>query len=149
MTDKNPREGGKVAALDVGTKRIGIALTDALGIIPRPHATITFRDHRHAYEQLAQLFAEEEVKQVIAGLPVSTDGQLNRQAEWTEAFLRGLERHLQQPVLRVDESYSTQTAHLHMQQRKKRVTPPSGETDRLAAAFILQQYLDEQQGRAK
>lgn len=156
----------RLMALDVGEARIGVALSDASGFLATPCTTLhVARDEAETWARLAQLIAETEAEALIVGLPISLDGQIHRQAERVIAFTERLKTHITLPVTFWDERLSTVEAErllterggyarVHHQkksgrggkQRTGRGRKRRGqqEIDALAAAVILQNYLDQQ-----
>jgi len=128
--------------LDIGEKRIGVALSDPSGILASPLTRVHASDTGDAIEAIAQLVRQYEVGLVIAGLPYSMDGSLGQQAERVQDFLQKLSQHLEIPIETWDERLSTVAAERMMieagvgrERRRKQV-------DAAAAALILQGYLD-------
>jgi putative Holliday junction resolvase len=129
--------------LDVGDKRIGVALSDPQGILASPFTIIDGEDESLAIKAIIDIIHQQQVGQVIVGLPRSMDGTLGRQAEKVKNFVQGLCKHAQVPVEYRDERLTTVMA-----ERLKRVsggkkTKGKARHDAQAAAIILQGYLDE------
>ncbi|MDI6799502.1 MAG: Holliday junction resolvase RuvX [Actinomycetota bacterium] len=128
--------------LDVGQKRIGIALSDPLLLAATPLKTINRGDHDEEILEIKGLVEENEVDKVVVGLPTSMNGSLGPQAEETIAYVKKLEDKLKVPVITWDERFTTSMATRLLIEadvgRKKR----RGLVDRVAAVFILQSYLD-------
>jgi len=127
--------------LDYGTKRIGVAVTDALGLMAHPIDPIENRSDAHVIERLKEVIADREVRRLVVGIPVNMNGTRGQAAKAAEEFARKLEA-LGLPVARVDERLTTVAAnerladagHRHWRSRKKRV-------DSAAAALILESYM--------
>ena len=126
--------------LDVGDKRIGVALSDPEGILASPLTIINRRDEKADIEAIIDIVVQNQVGQIIAGLPRSMDGSIGEQAEKVMAFVQELCNHTEVPVDFRDERLSTVSAKRLMQGIRK-----TGKTrhDAIAAALILQSYLDE------
>lgn len=127
--------------LDVGDSRIGVALSDPLGIMATPFLIIDRSDEQQTIAKIAAIIAEKEVAMVIAGLPLNMDGSHGSQAEKTESFIAALAGHLQVPIEYRDERLSTVNARELIQSVRK--TGRGTRYDAAAAALILQSYLDE------
>jgi len=148
----------RLMALDVGEARIGIALSDAGGFLASPYTTVHItHDETATWATLQQLIEETEAQGLIIGLPVSLDGAIHAQAERVLAFAERLKAHISLPVIFWDERLSTVEAErllaergLSPRSRKKgrrgghrRKQRAAQEIDALAAAVILQGYLDQ------
>jgi putative Holliday junction resolvase len=127
--------------LDIGDKRIGVALSDPDGILASPLTIINRSDESLDIEAIIDIIKSQEVGRVIVGLPYSLDGSLGEQAEKVKAFTQKLASRIQVPLEYRDERLTTVMAErLGRAGGKKR-----GKTgdDAQAAALILQGYLDE------
>ncbi|MFC2052563.1 Holliday junction resolvase RuvX [Chloroflexota bacterium] len=131
--------------LDVGDKRIGVALSDTLGIFASPFNIIDRKDEEEDIEAIVSIVNQHQVKQIIAGLPRSMDGNMGTQAEKVEAFIHKLRSHTEVPVEFRDERLTTVSAKRLMQASKHKKNDRKVRDDAVAAAIILQSYLDETQ----
>ena len=127
--------------LDVGDKRIGVALSDPQGILASPLATIERQDEIADMVTITDMASESGAGIIIVGLPRSMDGSIGQQAEKVKAFVHELRRHTGLSVEYRDERLSTVSALRLTQGFKKRREKAS--VDAIAAAIILQSYLDE------
>ncbi len=119
-----------------------MALSDPGSILASPFTIITYEDDKTAIEAIIDIINQQQVKQIIVGLPLSMDGSLGRQAEKVKAFAHKLCSYIKVPVEFRDERLTTVLAKRLMQAvntRKRKKT----EDDAIAAALILQGYLDE------
>lgn len=154
----------RLMALDVGEARIGVALSDAGGFLASPYTTLhTTRDEAATWAAIQRLIEETEAQGLIVGLPVSLDGEVHAQAERIIAFTERLKAHISLPVTFWDERLSTVEAErllaergLNPRTRKRgqrgshrRKQRAAQEVDALAAAVILQGYLDEHPQESK
>jgi putative Holliday junction resolvase len=128
-------------ALDVGDARIGLALSDPLGIIATPLTIITRQDIDADIQALTDIIAKNKVERIIVGLPFSMDGSLGAQADKVRAFAGELSRRIDIPLEYRDERLSTVEAKRVLQQVRK--TSRATRYDAAAAALILQSYLDD------
>ena len=133
--------------LDIGDSRIGVALSDQLGILASPMEIIGRDDETAAIARIVDVVRAKEVVKVIAGLPLNMDGSRGRQAEKTAAFVQALSRHLEISIEFQDERLSTVSARELIQGVRK--TSRDTRYDAAAAAVILQSYLDETARRAE
>ena len=120
-----------------------MALSDPEGILASPFTIINTRDDKADIEAIIDIISQKQVGQIIVGLPRSMDGSLGKQAEKVEAFTQKLRSHTQVPVEFRDERLSTVSAKRLMQAINARKTKKKVRDDAIAAAIILQGYLDE------
>jgi putative Holliday junction resolvase len=144
----------RTLALDIGDKRIGVAVCDDLGQLARPLATITRASRREDFERIAQWVAEFKVERVIAGYPRSLAGGEGPQARRVRRYAEALAAALAVPVELWDERYTTvEAAHRLFEagRRKPRRCNQRdrGQLDAAAAAVILQDYLDARRARVR
>ena len=129
-----------ILGLDVGEKRIGVALADELLAIP---LTVIDRAGEEAdMERVLALAEEHEVKRIVVGLPRSLDGSIGRQAERVLAFSRVLSESTDVPVDTWDERLSTVAAERLLSDAGVKREKRRARRDAMAAAIILQAYLD-------
>lgn len=132
----------KILGLDYGEARIGVAVSDALGILANPLDTICEKDRALQLEKTACVAREHGVGKIVVGNPKRMDGSLGHRAEYTEAFARDLSNMLNIPYVMWDERLSSTEAHRVLESGgvsgKKRKT----KVDKIAAVIILQGYLD-------
>ena len=126
--------------LDVGDRKIGVALGDPLGIMASP-LTIIIRSNESAdVEAIIDIIDRNQVGRIIVGLPRLMDGSIGEQAEKVKAFVRELSSHTDVPLEFRDERLSTVAARRLMRDIGKK---GKAEDDAIAAALVLQGYLDE------
>jgi putative Holliday junction resolvase len=126
--------------LDVGDRRIGVAVSDPTRLIARPLAVID-RRMQDALGVLHELVRAHEVDLVVVGLPVHTDGKAGEQAQRVQAFVALLGPMLAVPIRYHDERHSTQTAREIIAAKKRRRRDEHD--DAIAASVILQRHLDD------
>jgi putative Holliday junction resolvase len=135
---------GRILALDYGTKRIGVALSDELGWTAQPLETFERRTLDRDVAHVVTLVASHDVKQVILGLPLQLDGREGPAVQAMREFAVKLESGLSVPLVLWDERMTTKAAEDLLiaadVSRKKR----KGAVDRVAAALLLQSYLAAQ-----
>jgi putative Holliday junction resolvase len=130
--------------LDIGDKRIGVALSDPQGILASPFTIINRSEETADVAAIVDIVKQKGVERIIVGLPRSMDGSIGEQAEKVKAFFEGLRKQTKVPAEFRDERLSTVSAKRLMREGKKgkgRVAD-----DAVAAAIILQAYLDESIG---
>lgn len=135
----------RILALDVGEKRVGVAISDPLGIIARPLEVIQRSSKVEDFEAIGRLVAEHQVDLLLCGYPLSLDGDEGPQGRRIRRYAEKLAETLPVPVKLWDESHSTDKAHEIMISQDKKSTPQQRRqwVDAVAAAVILQSYLDE------
>ncbi len=129
--------------LDIGDKRIGVALSDPGGILASPLTIINRGDENADIEAIISIVNREQVGQIIVGLPRSMDGSIGKQAEKVQAFAQNLCSQTDVPVEFRDERLSTVSAKRLMQTVNTRKSKKIARHDAIAAALILQGYLEE------
>lgn len=128
--------------LDIGDKRIGVAISDPEEILASPLATITRDEDEQALDAILELVDRHEVERIVVGLPYSLDGSIGQQANKVMAFVEKLSRCTKVSIETQDERFSTVAVdRLLAEARPKRHTTRQ-QRDAAAAAFILQGYLD-------
>jgi putative Holliday junction resolvase len=133
----------RALGIDLGSKRIGLAVSDAGGVLASPLATLErTRDVPALHRRLLALVAEEEVEVVVVGLPLSLDGSEGAAARAAREEAAALADVLPVPVVTHDERLTTVTAHQQLQaagvdgRRRRQVV------DQQAAVVLLQAWLD-------
>jgi putative Holliday junction resolvase len=138
----------RVLGLDVGDRRVGIAISDPTGVLVRPLQTLVRSSRAEDFAAIAALVAEYEVELVVVGQPLSLDGTEGPQARRIARYAQLLADRLAVPVVLWDERYTTAAAEEILLQsrgkRKRRRARDEGEVDAIAAAVILQSYLEGQ-----
>ncbi len=128
--------------MDVGDKRIGIAVSDEMGLTAHGLPTLERRSKKSDLEFIKKIIDEYQPERIVIGLPKNMNGSIGPQGEKTKTFAENLKEHLQQEILFWDERLSSVSAHKLMIQadvsRKKR----KQRVDQIAAVLILQNYLD-------
>jgi len=129
--------------LDIGDKRIGVALSDPDGLLASPFTIINRREEMADIKAITDIISQHQVEQIIVGLPRSMDGSLGHQANKVQDFTQKLCRHTEVPVEFRDERLTTVLAKRLMQAVKAKKSKEKAHDDAIAAAIILQGYLDE------
>lgn len=128
----------KIMALDVGTKRIGIALSDYLHVIATPHTTISRTPEQDAIESILKIAKENNVKTIIVGLPINMDGTKGFQAQDCIDFSQKICGF---DIIYEDERLTSEEAENRLRARKVDFRKNKGLVDMESAAVILEQYL--------
>ena len=134
---------GRVMALDVGDVRIGIAVSDLMGIIANPLETYTRKGNLDVDARyIAELAKEKEVTQIVSGLPLGLKGQENEQTSKTREFIDKLQEMCDIPIEYLDERFTTLSAERVLIEGNVRRENRKKVIDKIAATIILQNYLD-------
>lgn len=139
----------RLLALDVGDRRIGVAVSDATGLIANPLSVIRRASKAEDFERIARLVREQDVEGLVVGHPLNADGSAGPQAQRVERYAAALADALQAeglnlPMVLWDERMSTLRAQEVMIAAGRKRKDRRGRIDAVAAAVILQDYLDEQ-----
>ena len=136
------RPGQRLLGLDVGSKTIGMALSDVGRMVATPLATLKRGKFREAATALVELAAEHDVGGLVIGLPINMDGSEGPRAQATRAFARNLAEHTDLPMVFWDERLSTAAAERALLEADASRAKRSAAIDKMAAAIILQGALD-------
>lgn len=135
----------KIIGLDYGTKTVGVALSDGLLLTAQPYETIK-RDNpkqlRKTLQRIEAIIAAEEVTEIVLGLPINMDHTEGERAKATREFQEMLERRTLLPVHLEDERLTTVEADQILEESGIARSERKEYIDKIAAAIILQQYLD-------
>lgn len=136
----------RILCLDIGSKRIGVAVSDPLGLFAQPLKVIERKGNKRDFEEISKLCGDYEAKKIVVGLPLNEEGETGQQAAKIKMFVDRLKTHLSKsgPVIPIemwDERYSTRQAEERLidadvgRKKRKRVI------DKMAALVILEDYL--------
>lgn len=139
---------GRVMALDLGEKRIGVALSDTTRTIAAAHSVIARKSRAEDAARYAHLIAEHHIALLVVGLPITLSGTEGQRAAWVRDYAADLERQLGVPIVFWDESLTTMEAEAALRAQGRRGRKLKERVDAVAAAVILQSYLDAQRGAA-
>ena len=128
--------------LDVGDRRIGVALSDTIGILASPFAIVERHDHEAAVAEIVEIVRQHEVAVIVVGMPRTMGGTIGPQALKVQAFAELLQRATDVPLEFRDERLTTVTAKRLVGRRRDR-SRNKVRYDDAAAAVILQNYLEE------
>ena len=133
-----------ILALDVGSRRIGVAVSDPTGLLASSRPVIHRQSLTQAVQAVAAAVQREAAEQVLVGLPLTLDGEVGPQAKETLVFIEHLTPLLTVPVLTWDERYTTVQAAAALRAQGIRHARQRERIDSAAAAVLLQHYLDTQ-----
>lgn len=138
----NRENEGRAIGLDVGTKTIGVALTDRLGLLAHPVCTLSRKGVRQDVDRLERLFVEHEVRAVVVGLPYELDGSEARSARLARQIGEEITKRTELPVHYVDERYSSVDAERRLIQAGMSRAKRKEVIDQAAAVVILETWMD-------
>jgi putative pre-16S rRNA nuclease len=132
----------RILALDPGTKRIGVALSDEFGWTAQPLETFERKSLNVDVAHINELVRRHEVREIVVGMPVQLNGRVGPAAQSAQQFMEALQAAVGVPVVAWDERLTTKAAEQMLIEadvsRKKR----KGAVDRVAAALLLKSYLE-------
>jgi putative Holliday junction resolvase len=133
---------GRILGLDVGSRRIGIAVSDPLGITAQGLDTLHRRNKRADFEQLARVIREYSVREVVVGLPLRMSGEEGIQAEKMQSFAAELRKRFGLPVHMWDERLTSVEANRLLRESDLSIEKRGKAVDRMAAVLILQGWME-------
>lgn len=141
------RRDGRVLAIDYGRRRLGLALSDELGMLARPLATLERANRRADLQKLSRIAGENGVGRIVVGLPLRMDGTAGEMAKEARAFAARLAKAVGLPVELVDERLTSWEAAESVSRKAPAAAKRRGEIDQRAAVLILEEYLRVDRGR--
>jgi len=137
----------RVLAVDVGERRIGLAISDVSRTLARPLLTLTVTNARDGVDQVAAEIArlteeDDGLSTIVVGLPVRLDGSPNDQTPRVAAFIEALKMRTPVPILTTDERLTSREAESLLAERIRDWRERKARLDAVAAAVILQDYLE-------
>jgi putative Holliday junction resolvase len=137
----------RILALDHGTKRIGVAVSDETKTIAQPLEYILAEPFADFLARLKKLLVEKEIDLVLIGLPRNMDGSYGPAAQKVEAFVAVLKMAITVPIKTWDERLTSAQANRVLIEAKVRRDKRKEKVDKMAAAILLQSYLDGTSGK--
>jgi len=134
----------RVLGVDYGERRIGLALSDPLGIIAKPLTIIDRKKTTNYISRISEIVSDKKITSIVVGLPLTLKGNYSKQTEIVLAFIDRLKSDLHIPVVAIDERLSSVAAEKSLQLQAVKTGHEKGRVDETAAAIILQEYLDSQ-----
>jgi putative Holliday junction resolvase len=144
-----PDEAGRpprILGLDVGSKRIGIAISDPLGFTAQGLETLHRQNKRFDFAQLEQLVRRHQVAEIVIGLPLRMTGAEGIQAEKMQVFADEIRRRLRLPVHLWDERLTSVQANRLLRETDMSIKRRREVVDQMAAVLILQSWMDARSG---
>ncbi|MBR3154838.1 MAG: Holliday junction resolvase RuvX [Lachnospiraceae bacterium] len=140
----------RTLGLDYGSKTVGVAVTDPLGLTAQGVEIIRRQKENHmrkTYQRIRELCEQYDVEKIVLGLPLNMDDTMGDRAEKTLEFKKELERRLSVPVLLVDERLTTVEAIEIMDDAGIKVSEREKYVDMIAATIILQDYMNSHESK--
>lgn len=140
----------RTLGLDYGSKTVGVAVTDPLGLTAQGVEIIRRQKENHlrkTYQRIRELCEQYDVEKIVLGLPLNMDDTMGDRAEKTLEFKNELESRLSVPVLLVDERLTTVEAIEIMDDAGIKVSEREKYVDMIAATIILQDYMNSHEGK--
>ena len=132
----------RILALDWGTVRVGAALSDGLGTLATPYDTFPAKPQIELVRRIRSVVEKEVVQRIIIGLPLNMDGSEGGSAKDARKFADLIQSEIGIPVELVDERLSSFEAERRLREIGRKPSRDKGRVDRVAAALLLQEYLD-------
>ncbi len=147
QTAAPPGRPPRILGLDVGSKRIGLALSDPLGITAQGLETLYRQNKRFDFAQLEQIIREHRVAEIVIGLPLRMTGGEGIQAEKMQAFAEEIRRRFRLPVHLWDERLTSAQANRLLRETDMSIKRRGEVVDQMAAVLILQSWMDARSGQ--
>lgn len=129
--------------MDLGSKTLGLSLSDKTGIIASGYTTLRFKDINELFIELEKIIKAEEVEKIVLGNPINLDGSLSDRSKITFDFKNKLEEKFKIKVIMQDERLSTVEAENILISNNTKRKNRKKVIDKIAAVIILQSYLDK------
>ena len=133
---------GRFLGLDVGARRIGVAVSDALGITAQGLETLHRKNKKYDLQHLNRVIREFDVKEIVVGLPLRMSGAEGVQAEKIQAFAEDLRKRFKLPVHLWDERLTSAEANRLLRETDLSIEKRGQAVDRMAAILILQGWME-------
>ena len=133
---------GRVMAIDLGEKRIGIAISDPLRMVAKGHSVIKRKSRKEDFARYQAIIHEQEITLVVIGLPILMSGIEGEKAAWARSYAADFEKVTTTPIVLWDEALTSKKAEASLRARGKRNKQIKARIDAVAAAFILEDYLE-------
>ena len=128
--------------IDLGSKRVGLAISDKINMIASPYKTLTFKNEQDLLDQLRLIIVDFKVKSIVLGLPLNMNGEDSAQTKKVREF-KSVLSIFNLPIIFEDERLSSVSAKRSLVMQDIKTGHNKSEVDKRAAAIILQQFLDK------
>ena len=137
---------GRILSLDYGQRRIGVAVSDPLGVTAQPFDTWEGLGFNQIVEKIGLLITQIEIEKIIIGLPLTLKGEKGPSVKKVEQFAERLKRRIAIPVILWDERLTSIQAKRILHQVEEKPSRRKGKVDLIASVLLLQNYLEFQKG---
>jgi len=137
-----PTAHGRILGLDVGSRRIGLAVSDPLGITAQGLETLQRRNKRHDFAELERVIRDYDVREIVVGLPLRMSGAEGTQSEKMRIFADDLHKRFRLPVHLWDERLTSAEANRLLRETELSIDKRGKAVDRMAAVLILQAWME-------
>jgi putative Holliday junction resolvase len=141
VTSESDSPQKRVLGLDVGARRIGVAVSDPLGITAQGLETLHRKNKKYDFAFLNRIIREYGIKEIVVGLPLRMSGSEGAQAEKVQAFAEDLRKHFRLPVHLWDERLTSAEANRLLRETELSIEKRGQAVDRMAAILILQSWM--------
>lgn len=136
----------KILSLDIGKKKIGIAITDLLQITAQPHSTIRSKNIEEQIKKIIAIVDENSIKTIVVGLPKNMNDSEGEQADWTKKFVQKIiEKKEELEIVYIDERLTSKMALSSLKHMNMKKIKEKGLIDTIAAVNILETYLKQKE----
>src|SRR6266446_3197059 len=147
QVEKRSRPMGRVLGLDVGSRRIGVAVSDPLGITAQGLETLQRWNKRQDLAALDRVIREYAVREIVVGLPLRMSGAEGTQSEKMQGFAEDMRKRFRLPVHLWDERLTSAEANRLLRETELSIEKRAKAVDRMAAVLILQGWMEGRGGR--
>ena len=140
----------RIMGLDYGSKTIGVAISDALGLTAQPLETIERSGEnklRRSLARIAEIVREKDIKKIVVGLPINRDGRSGERAALTLEFVEKLRLRVDIPIVMQDERLTTVEADEILDESGVKKQDRKQFIDQIAAGIILKEYMEKENGK--
>ena len=140
----------RIMGLDYGSKTIGVAISDALGLTAQPLETIERSGEnklRRSLARIAEIVREKDIKKIVVGLPINMDGRSGERAALTLEFVEKLKLRVDIPIVMQDERLTTVEADEILDESGVKKQDRKQFIDHIAAGIILKEYMEKENGK--
>ena len=140
----------RIMGLDYGSKTIGVAISDALGLTAQPLETIERSGEnklRRSLARIAEIVREKDIKKIVVGLPINMDGRSGERAALTLEFVEKLKLRVEIPIVMQDERLTTVEADEILDESGVKKQDRKQFIDQIAAGIILKEYMEKENGK--
>ena len=133
----------KIIGLDMGERRIGVAISDGLGMLAHPLVTLKWEGIKKFIDDLKKIIKEYDVNKLVVGIPYTMKGTFSRKTDEIMEIVLKIRTSLEIEVIEMDERLTTKMAENALHTMGKKPSRNRNKIDQIAAVYILQTYLDK------